>query len=428
MALTYSYNATTDSYTVTGGCGDPNIVIPSTYNDGTNGTKAVTSIGYLAFNDCFSMISITIPNSITSIQSYAFRNCTSLTSVTIPNSVITIGDVAFALCTSLTTLNIGSGLSNIGSYTFAVLNSLQGFNVDTNNPYLSTDTNGVLFNKSKSILYQYPNGKNDTSYTIPDSVTIIGKNAFSNLTKLTSISIPNTVSFISVNAFRDSTSLIDLTIPKSVTFIDYYAFYGCSNLIRLNFLGNAPDLSVVYSPFYNNSPNLKVYRYSTKSGWSSTFGGIDVLLIDSPIHQGLQTFGFSNVSSGKISIKKQNLSSLFDYNANTPKNIYTFKGGTINTISTIFNKNQFIADTTSANADILRIRNNNNGITTDYFVNSSSNRWETAIGLQDASNTIINENDRIILIYFNTDNTPRSVNSGAIIEKYNSGKITLKKN
>jgi len=89
-----------------------------------------------------------------------------------------------------------------------------------------------------------------------------------------------------------------------VTSIGNSAFQNCTSLIRMNFLGNAPTLGT--NIFVNTDANFKIYRYSTKSGWSSTFGGKPVLLIDSPIHKGLQTFGFSNISSGKASIKKEN--------------------------------------------------------------------------------------------------------------------------
>ncbi len=48
-----------------------------------------------AFDDCTSLTSVTIPNSVTSIGDYAFNGCFSLTNVTIPNSVTSIGDGAF---------------------------------------------------------------------------------------------------------------------------------------------------------------------------------------------------------------------------------------------------------------------------------------------------------------------------------------------
>jgi hypothetical protein len=63
-----------------------------------------TTIEYPAFYTCYSLTSVTIPNSVTSIGQQTFYNCSSLTSVTIPNSVTSIGESAFRDCGSLTTV------------------------------------------------------------------------------------------------------------------------------------------------------------------------------------------------------------------------------------------------------------------------------------------------------------------------------------
>ena len=41
----------------------------------------MASIGWYAFEDCTSLTSITIPDSVTSIEADAFYRCTSLTSI-----------------------------------------------------------------------------------------------------------------------------------------------------------------------------------------------------------------------------------------------------------------------------------------------------------------------------------------------------------
>ena len=128
----------------------------------------------------------------------------------------------------------------------------------------------------------------------------------------------------------------------------------------------------------------------------------------------------TNYFQGQTSIKKQNLTSLFDYNANPPNNIYTFKSGTVNTISTVFNIQDFTGGGTFNTADKLYINN-----VLYYRKTGLGAGWRTSSGA-DATNVVINPDSTIYILYINSvDNTPRSVNPGAIIQKLNSGKLNL---
>ncbi len=131
---------------------------------------------------------VTIPSTIdgmpvTRIGDYAFYIKSNLANVTIPSSVISIGNRAFAYCTSLTAINV---------------------DVD-NSTFVSVD--GVLFDKSQTMLIQCPGGKTG-NYTIPSSVTSIGDHAFFGCTSLVGVTIPNSVTSIGLAAFYRCASLM----------------------------------------------------------------------------------------------------------------------------------------------------------------------------------------------------------------------------
>ena len=223
--------------------------------------SGVTSIGYRAFSDCVNLTSVSIGNSVTMIGEEAFSFCDSLTSVNIPNSVTTIGDRAFSFCDSLTSANIPDSVTAIGYAAFSDCDSLTSINVSGNNSSFSS-VDGNLYNKDKSELIQYAIGKNNSSFSLPDSVTTIGYRAFSRCFSLTSINVSgNNSSFSSVDGNlynKDKSELIQYAIgknnssfslPGSVTTIGDRAFFCCRGLTSVS-IGNSVT-TIGDSAFYN---------------------------------------------------------------------------------------------------------------------------------------------------------------------------------
>ncbi len=171
------------------------INIPSTI-DG----KSVTSIGNNAFYSCKNLVNITIPDSITSIGNNAFEYCASLKSVLIPGSVKSIGNAAFNRCESLMNIEV----------------------IKNNSNYFSQD--GVLFDKNKTKLIQYPIGNKRIAYDIPNGVKSFGDCAFDSCSTLKNITIPDSVTSIGWGVFSGSTSLTNIDVSENN--LNYSSYEG----------------------------------------------------------------------------------------------------------------------------------------------------------------------------------------------------------
>ena len=183
----------------------------------------VTSIGTAAFDTCESLESINIPDGVTRIESKTFYRCKSLKSITIPEGVKSIGDEAFGYCDTLKGVTIPRNVESIGNSPFLESESLISINVDSNNTnYCSVD--GILYNKDKTELIQYPIGKEDESFTVPESVTSILRYAFSRCDNLQSVKISDGVKSIGEGAFWACDNLYNITIPDRVINIEKEAF------------------------------------------------------------------------------------------------------------------------------------------------------------------------------------------------------------
>ena len=95
-------------------------------------------------------------------------------------------------------------------YAFDSLKHLENIEVNTaNEKYSSQD--GILFDKNKTELLRYPEGKAGT-YVIPDSVTSIGEYAFGNCDGLTSVLLPENVASVGDRTFKHCDGLTDIYV------------------------------------------------------------------------------------------------------------------------------------------------------------------------------------------------------------------------
>lgn len=142
--------------------------------------SGLTEIPDSLFEQCRSLSSVTLPNTVTGMGDYVFDSCASLTSITIPNSVTVIGYQPFYGCESLTSAVIGNSLTSIS----------EGF--------------------------------------------------FEECSGLTSVTLGSSVQEIHTNSFFECTSLSAITIPEYVDWIDSEAFSGCTSLSSITFVSDTP--------------------------------------------------------------------------------------------------------------------------------------------------------------------------------------------
>ena len=213
--------------------------------------ESLVSIGESAFYDCESLTEISMQEGLTSIGAEAFEYCVSLSDPEFPSSVKEIGDYAFEGCGSLETVRLPDSLESIGVNVFYNCEYLETIEIPDgvtdfeNNPFCSTDVavkvspenpglatiSGVLFNKKDKRMIYYPGG--ETTYSVPDGIRAIGKEAFCECTELESVRLPDSVTEIREKAFYDCYELTEVNIPDEIETIPDYTFSFCSKLTKI---------------------------------------------------------------------------------------------------------------------------------------------------------------------------------------------------
>lgn len=184
------------------------------------------------------------------------------TTINIPESIdgYTVTSVDLDLNHPIDTLNLPHTINSFDNYFFYECGDfdIKNINVAENNPVYSS-LDGVLYSKNKDTLVYYPSGKEASSYTVADTVKVLGINAFSN-SKLSEIILPKNLTTINNVAFQYCTNLQAITIPDTVTSINTGAFSYCESITEIVL---PPNLTVLSPNVFSGCTNLKKITLST---------------------------------------------------------------------------------------------------------------------------------------------------------------------
>jgi hypothetical protein len=293
---------TTNSLPITT-IGDAAFFNNSTLTSVTVGTN-VTTIADQAFSYS-SLTNVTLPASVTNIAFDAFLDCNSLTAFTVatnnsvysstagvlfnsnqtvliefpegragsyavPASVTNIGVYAFYGSSNLTSVAISTNVTGIEDYAFYDCPGLTAITVNTNNPAFSSAA-GVLFDKSQDTLIQYPAGNAATYYTMPNSVTNIGMEAFYGCPNLISVTLGTNVAIVGSAAFEYCPVLASITFPNSVTVIGGDAFAECSGLTNITI---GTGVTNILSQAFLGCPSVAAISVAAGNPAFSSVGGV----------------------------------------------------------------------------------------------------------------------------------------------------------
>ena len=235
----------------------------------------VTEISDYAFYNCTSLKNVTLGTNLAKIGKYAFYN-TALTKVTLPASLRTIDNYAFANCLALNKLVMRSGVETLGD---GILYNATSLAMVTLSDTLERISDFSFYNCQSLAEINIPESVSKigncafencsalTKVSVAGNVEYIGKKAFY-ACNFSNFNFGNKLTYLAADSFS-LTPITEVDLPNTVTQIGVQAFSDCQMLSEIY----VPDSVIVgANALYNNATNLKVtIRYNTGSIPSKMF-------------------------------------------------------------------------------------------------------------------------------------------------------------
>ena len=163
--------------------------------------EGLTSVGDMAFYDCYNLVAITIPSTVTEIGQLAFCQCRNVKILTFSGGVKSIGRSAFEQCESLQDLRLPDGLTALGHHAFYRCAALR---------YV----------------------------TVPATVEEMDSGVFAYCSKLICVEMQAPIDTVPAWSFYGCNSLTTVVLPEETVATEDNAFSGCENLHTVHYTGD----------------------------------------------------------------------------------------------------------------------------------------------------------------------------------------------
>lgn len=184
------------------------------------------------FRGCRRLAELTFPQSLRVIDDWAFEQCDKLTALELPEGLTAIGQGAFYDTVGITELHLPASAVNVSADTFMKMFGLERITVAEGNPSFTAE-DGVLYSKDKKTLICCPSGR-QRDLVIPESVQVIGSNAFYYNARTQRVTIAASVERIEDYAFHFAgISSIHISSGSRLTYVGDYAFAQCVSIQSL---------------------------------------------------------------------------------------------------------------------------------------------------------------------------------------------------
>lgn len=195
---------------------------------------------------------LNVRDGIKTIADEAASGCWEITEVITPESLVHIGMDAFSYCESLERISLGANVETIGRGPFYKCN-LKEIVVDKENGHFELSGEGILMDEELTHVWKCPQ-QFSGMLTLPFNTSIINAYAFEGC-ELGSLEIPEGCLFVGNSAFFNSQWLEEITLPESLEYIDSYAFAGCKSLEVIEIPDNVTYLG---KSAFANCTNLQI--------------------------------------------------------------------------------------------------------------------------------------------------------------------------